>query len=177
MLFWGGTVRSSSDCRSSTGRGLCSHLLFIGIVIPELRREVFAGQSPDRSAVCQAVGKGNYRIEKNPEVGTCCCIEMSEQCGCEVSAGRRAHDSDRIRVDFPFSRIFPDQAHALLGVGERNGMVPVGDPVFEDYAGDAVSGQPLCDLFAFVIDGQKTGTPPPGAMRTAIPVFFSCAAG
>ena len=53
-------------------------------------------------------------------------------------------------------------------------MVPVGDPVFEDYAGDAVSGQPLCDLFAFVIDGQEI-VPAAGCDEDSHScVFFLC---
>ena len=81
---------------------------------------------------------------------------MSEQCGCEVSAGRKSHHADSGGIDLPLPGVFPDQPHALFGIFERDAVVSVGHAVFQHHAGDALSGQPRGERVALLPHRERT---------------------
>ncbi len=80
----------------------------------------------------------------------------------EVSTGRSTGDSDFIWVDTKLVGIFAQDAHCLLCVCERYGVVAVGEAIFEDGVSDALGIKPVGHIMAFVGYGlvsiSATGT-------------------
>ena len=75
----------------------------------------------------------------------------------EMASGRESGDADlRAGEAFGARRVAAHDAQGLFGIFQRHFGVVVGHAVFQHRAGDAVRGEPLRHLVAFVVDGQPS---------------------
>ena len=91
----------------------------------------------------------------------------------QVSAGRKAEDSNFVRIDMPLLGVKANQSYRSLRVFKRHRRFRIDlvldlwvamrprtwHPVLEQYAGYPLGGQPIAHLSTFKINGQMGVTP------------------
>src|SRR5260370_29988983 len=116
-----------------------------------------------RALVCELAHRDD-RVAKDAQIGPralpldwvervgVAAVEMSQQRGGEVAAGRRAHDANALWVEEPFGRAGPDGSHGARGVLQHGRVVVTtrAEAVIEHEAGDALLVKPPGVIAAFV---------------------------
>ena len=74
---------------------------------------------------------GDYRIEKNLEVGPGIFLRMSGYGGRQMAACRRAHNAHLVGLYAPFGGVAAHKAHGLFGIRDGNVGVAMRHAVFK----------------------------------------------
>ena len=121
-----------------------------------------------RTLMCAWIGQRDDRIGEDGEIGPgadaiddigaggVAGVEMGGGGGGEVAAGAEAHDADFGGIDMIPGGADADRAERALRIVDHGRVAILGaETIAEDESGNALRVEPLGNLLAFVIDGER----------------------